>query len=53
MIASQFVAGVDVEYAAAQEGSADREIDNVSHGDAPGSAAASAPHASVHAALAA
>jgi hypothetical protein len=43
-MASQAVAGVGVEDAAAQEGGADQDVENVKHGDAPGSAA-NAPHA--------
>jgi hypothetical protein len=38
-VASQVVAGEGVEDAAAQEGGADQDEDDVKHGDAPGSAA--------------
>jgi hypothetical protein len=43
-VASQVVAGEGVEDAAAQEGGADQDEDDVKHGDAPGSATI-APHA--------
>jgi hypothetical protein len=48
--ASQVVAGDGVEDAAAQEGGADQDVDQVKHGDAPGSAAI-APHAAWHVAM--
>ena len=49
-VASQVVAGDSVEDAAAQEGGADYDVEQVKHGDAPGSAAI-APHAGWHVAL--
>jgi hypothetical protein len=38
-MASQVIAGDGVEHAAAQEGGADQDVDDVKHGDTPGSAA--------------
>jgi hypothetical protein len=43
-MASQLVAGFGVEDAAAQEGSADQDVENIKHGDFPRSAT-KPPHA--------
>jgi hypothetical protein len=49
-VASQVVAGEGVENAAAQEGGADQDVENVKHGDFPRSATRP-PHAARHVAL--
>jgi hypothetical protein len=49
-VASQVVAGEGVKDAAAQEGGADQDVENVKHGDFPRSATKS-PHAAWHVAL--
>jgi hypothetical protein len=46
-VASQVVAGEGVEDAAAQEGGADQDVENVKHGDFPRSAT-KPPHAIRH-----
>jgi hypothetical protein len=48
--ASQVIAGEGVEHAAAKEGGADQNVDDVKHGIAPGSATLP-PHAMWHVAL--
>jgi hypothetical protein len=49
-VASQVVAGDGVKHAAAQEGAADQDVDDIEHGDFPRSATRS-PHADKHVAL--